>query len=315
MNKSTFKNGLASGLKTTWTLGKIIFPITFIVTVLKYTPILDWIVKIIAPMMKLIGLSGEAAIPLVVGNFLNLYAGIGAILSLDLTVKEVFILAVMLSFSHNILVETSVAVKVGVKMWVILLVRFGLAIVSAFVINLVWKGGGEIAQYGFVSKQTEAVEGIIPIILEGLQKASFGILQLALIVIPLMIIIQMVRDLKWMELFSKKMAPVTRLLGMKENTSPTLVTGLVIGLAYGAGVMIQAVKEDGVSKKDATLAFIFLVACHAVVEDTLIFLPLGIPILPLFLIRLVTAFVLTMVVAYVWKRVEMAKREEITYEA
>ena len=71
--------------------------------------------------------------------------------------------------------------------------------------------------------------------------------------------------------------------------------------------MIQAVEEDGVSKKDATLAFIFLVACHAIVEDTLIFIPLGIPILPLLAIRVVTAFILTITVAYVWRR---AKQKE-----
>ena len=51
--------------------------------------------------MSIFGLSGDAAIPLVLGNFLNLYAAIGAILTLDLTVKEVFIIAVMLSFSHD----------------------------------------------------------------------------------------------------------------------------------------------------------------------------------------------------------------------
>lgn len=98
---------------------------------------------------------------------------------------------------------------------------------------------------------------------------------------------------------------------MKENTSTTLAAGLVFGLAFGAGVMIQAVKEDGVSKKDATLAFIFLVACHAVIEDTLIFIPLGIPILPLFLIRLVTAILLTMFVAVVWRQVETAREGKV----
>ena len=75
--------------------------------------------------------------------------------------------------------------------------------------------------------------------------------------------------------------------------------------------MIQAVQEDGVSKKDATLAFIFLVACHAIVEDTLIFIPLGIPILPLFLIRILTAFILTIVVAYVWRKAEQSKQKEV----
>ena len=75
--------------------------------------------------------------------------------------------------------------------------------------------------------------------------------------------------------------------------------------------MIQAVQEDGVSKKDATLAFIFLIACHAVVEDTLIFIPLGIPVLPLLIIRLVTAFVLTIAVAYVWRQNERRKEREV----
>ncbi|KIL42934.1 nucleoside recognition domain-containing protein [Jeotgalibacillus campisalis] len=314
MTKQTFVDGLKAGLQTTWTLGKIIFPVTFIVMLLQYTPILPWITDLIAPFMGLFGLSGEAAVPLVLGNFLNLYAGIAGILTLEMTVKEVFIIAVMLSFSHNLLIETSVALKVGVKLWVVLVVRLGLAFMSAIVINLVWSGGQEIAQYGMVPSQQEAVSGWGSIVFMALEKAAFGVLQLAMIVIPLMVVIQIMRDLKWLDVFSKWMAPVTRGLGMKENTSMTLVAGLTIGLAYGAGVMIKAVQEDGVSKKDATLAFIFLVSCHAVVEDTLIFIPLGIPVLPLLLIRITTAVLLTMAVAYVWKRNESARERKLNYE-
>lgn len=308
------KKGLMAGLKTTWTLGKVIFPVTLIVALLQHTPVLPWVIKLITPLMNLIGLSGDAAIPLVLGNFLNLYAGIGAILTLDLTVKEVFIIAVMLSFSHNMLIETGVALKVGVKLWVVLTVRFGLALVSAIVINLVWQGGSETAKYGFIPAKEEQVSGALPILLDALQTALLGILQLAIIVIPLMIIIQILKDKQWLAVFSRWMAPVTRALGMKENTSTTLAAGLLIGLAYGAGVMIQAVEEDGVSKKDVTIAFIFLVACHAVVEDTLIFVPLGIPVLPLLLIRVGVAIILTLAVAMIWNRADLAKRKEATYE-
>ncbi len=233
--------------------------------------------------MKLLGLSGDAAIPLVIGNFLNLYAAIGAILTLDFTVKEVFILAVMLSFSHNMLVESSVALKAGVKLWIVLVTRLGLAIISAIVINIVWQGGAEQAQYGLIQPQTEQVSGILAILIAAFEKAGLGILQLAMIVIPLMIVIQILKDLEWLKKFSSSMSPVTKSLGMNENTSTTMAAGLLFGLAYGAGVMIQAVKDDGVSKKDITLAFIFLMACHAVVEDTLIFIPLGIPVLAAFL--------------------------------
>lgn len=309
---STLKNGLKAGLLTTWTLGKVIFPITLLVTMLQFTPVLPFIIDLVAPLMGIFGLSGDAAIPLVLGNVLNLYAGIAGILSLDLSVKEVFILAVMLSFSHNIFIETSVALKVGVKLWVVLVVRFGLAAFSGIVINLFWKGGGEIAQYGFAPKTSAVPDGWLEIFLFGLEKAASGVLQLAMIVIPLMIAIQILKDRKYLHRISDMLGPLTRLLGIQKNASLTLASGLIFGLAMGAGVMIQAVKEDGVSKKDATLAFIFLVACHAVVEDTLIFIPLGIPVWPLLVIRIVTALILTISVSYFWRRSEQNRKEVFT---
>ncbi|KMY20843.1 nucleoside recognition domain-containing protein [Bacillus pumilus] len=306
--QETWKNGLKAGLSTTWTLGKVIFPVTILVSILQHTPVMDWIIQFIRPFMGLFGLSGEAAIPLVLGNVLNLYAGIAAILTLDLPVKEVFILAVMLSFCHNLIIESTVAAKVGLRVSVILLVRISLAVVSAIVIHLVWQGGQEPAQYGLLTaaQTVDVPSSWYMIVLVALQKAVLGVLQLACIVIPLMIIIQFMRDLGWLHTLSKWLSPFTRMLGMKENTSMTMVAGLTIGLAYGAGVMMKAVEEDGVSKKDLTLAFIFLVACHAVVEDTLIFIPLGIPVWPLLVIRLISAILLTAAISYIWRKRELA---------
>ncbi|WP_024427662.1 nucleoside recognition domain-containing protein [Bacillus safensis] len=304
----TWENGLKAGLSTTWTLGKVIFPVTILVSILQHTPVMDWIIRFIQPFMGLFGLSGEAAIPLVLGNMLNLYAGIAAILTLELPVKEVFILAVMLSFCHNLIIESTVAAKVGLRVSVILLVRISLAVISAIVIHLVWQGGEEPAQYGLLSaaQAADVPSSWYMIVLLALQKAVLGVLQLACIVIPLMIIIQFMRDLGWLHTLSKWLSPFTRMLGMKENTSMTMVAGLTIGLAYGAGVMMKAVEEDGVSKKDLTLAFIFLVACHAVVEDTLVFIPLGIPVWPLLVIRLISAILLTAAISYIWRKRELA---------
>jgi hypothetical protein len=307
------KTGFKVGLLTTWALGKIIFPITLIVAILQHTPILPWVIKMITPLMSIFGLSGDAAIPLVLGNFLNLYAAIGAMLTIDLSVKEVFIIAIMLSFSHNLLIESSVAMKVGVKLWVAIGVRVGLSIFSGIVVNLLWHGGDQLAQFGLISTKEEQVTGFFNIIIDAVSKAGIGVFQLAMIVLPLMIGIQILKDLKWLDVFSKWMSPAIRGLGMKENTSTTLAAGLVFGLAYGAGVMIQAVEEDGVSNKDATLAFIFLAACHAVIEDTLIFVPLGIPVLPLLLIRLTMAIIITSLVALIWNRFNFVKRKEATY--
>lgn len=303
------KRGFKQGLTLTWTLGKIIFPITLLVTILRFTPVLPWLMDFLAPAMEWIGLPGEAAVPLVIANMLNLYAGIGAIVSFDFSVKEVFIMAVMMSFSHNLIIESTVASKVGVKWWILVGVRIALALVSAVFINVFWKGGSETAQYGLISKSSASPDSWLEIFLQGLQTAAIGVVQLALIVIPLMVFMQFFRELGWMTKLSEAFSGFTRLLGMEKNTSMTLVAGLTLGLAYGAGMMIQAVKEDGVSKKDMTLAMIFLVSCHAVVEDTLVFIPLGIPVWPLLLLRVVTAIVLTASIAFFWNRSDSIRKE------
>lgn len=309
------KRGLKQGVHVSWMLGKIVFPVTIAVTILQYTPILPWFIDLLAPMMHLIGLPGEAAMPLVLGNFLNLYAAIGAIVSFEFTVKEVFIMAMMLSFSHNLLIESSVASKVGVSWWLISGIRVGLALFTAFIINLVWNGGSELAQYGLIPSSEVILSSWADIVLHGFKTAMIAVIQLALIIFPLMLAIQFFRELGWLTNLSRVFAPFTRFLGMRENTSFTLVTGMTIGLAFGAGVMIQAVQEDGVSRKDMMLALVFLVTCHAIIEDTVIFIPLGISVWPLLFIRFIMAVILTITVAFIWNRFDdKRRRREITYE-
>lgn len=310
----TLKRGLKTGLHTTWSLGKIIFPVTIAVSILQYTIVLEWIIKAVKPLMSLFGLPGEAAIPLVLGNVLNLYAAIGAMLTLDLTVKQVFIIALMLSFSHALLVESSIAAKVGVNLWLVAAIRIVLASLFGWIVNLAWQGGAEQASFGLIQHSSEEISGWFSIVTNAVQQASTGIFQLAMIVIPLMIAIQWLKEMKWVDKFSNGMSPFTRMLGMKKNTSTTLAAGILFGISFGAGVMLQAAKEDGVAKKDLYLAFIFLVTCHAVVEDTLIFLPLGIPVWPLLLIRLTVAIILTIVTASIWNRIEKSQRKEYGYE-
>src|SRR5699024_7190949 len=159
-----------------------------------------------------------------------------------------------------------------------------------------------------------ALSGWGEIFLHGVTTATIAVIQLSLVIFPLMLAMQFLRESGWLTKLSTMFAPFTRFLGMRENTSFTLVTGLAIGLAFGAGVMIQAVKEDGVSRKDMMLALIFLVTCHAVVEDTVIFIPLGIPVWPLLAIRFVMAVIITISVAFVWRRIEERRRREISYE-
>jgi len=131
----SIKTGFVKGIETTWMLGKVVVPVYLLVTILKYTPVIEWITSIFTPLMALFNLPGEAAIILVLGNVLNLYAAIGAITAISLTPMEVTVIAIMLSFSHSLLIETAVTKKLGISVKKVILIRLGLAVVSGILVG------------------------------------------------------------------------------------------------------------------------------------------------------------------------------------
>lgn len=125
--------GTKKGLETTWMLAKIVIPVFFFVTFLSHTPALDFMARVFEPFMNFFNLPGEAAIVLVMGNFLNIYAAIGAIKALSLTGFEVTVLSLMLSFSHSLFMETAVVKKLNISGTKIVLMRVSLMLLAGFV--------------------------------------------------------------------------------------------------------------------------------------------------------------------------------------
>ena len=72
-----------------------------------------------------------------------------------------------------------------------------------------------------------------------------------------------------------------------------LITGIIIGLTYGAGVIIYSIRTSNTSKKEAFHILLFLSICHAIIEDTLIFVVIGANGLVLIGFRFALAIVLT----------------------
>jgi len=294
--------GLQKGLQTTWELSKIILPITIVVTLLKHTPVIEWIVVLFSPLMNLFGLPGEAAVVLALGFMLNLYAAIGAIFSLQLSVPEIFILSVMLSFCHNLLVETAVAKRIGLNAAVVVAIRMGSAFVSGVLLHLTMGNVVQEVAGSYTHNITYLWQmPILDTAKEVFVTAFKGIGQLALIVIPLMAVIQVLKEKKVLDKLSHMMYPLLRWLGMSEKAAIPMLAGIWFGLAFGAGVIIEATRETPLPKRELYLIMIFLVLCHAVVEDTLLFLPLGVNGWYLLGIRLLSAIVLTIIVARLWR--------------
>lgn len=138
---NTFKRGLKKGIITAKDLSKVIIPVYIIVSLLKETVIIDTISNFLAPMMNLFGLPGSASIILVLGNLINTYGAIGAMASLDLTIKQITIIAVMISFSHSLIIESTIIKKIGVNPFKVAFMRISLSVLAGILLNLLYING------------------------------------------------------------------------------------------------------------------------------------------------------------------------------
>lgn len=131
----TLKRGFKKGIMTAVDMGKILVPIYILVSLLRETPVIATISDVLTPAMGIFGLPGEASIAIVLGNVINMYGAIGAMASLEMTAKQVTIIAVMLSFSHSLIVESVIVKKVGVSVLMIVFIRVALSVTSGIVLN------------------------------------------------------------------------------------------------------------------------------------------------------------------------------------
>jgi len=138
---------------------------------------------------------------------------------------------------------------------------------------------------------------------------SLGIIRsLMIIIIPLMIVLQIMIDYKWLEKLSEKTKWITRFLGVSKDTLIPLLIGIFAGVSYGAGAIIFAKEKYNLSKDDIFLAMCFLLPLHAVIETTLIFWMLGVNPVLLITCRLFVA--LTGTLFFKW-RIQKRKNKEM----
>ncbi len=129
----TFKRGLNKGVTTLIELSKILIPVYVIVELLAISGILNVISNFFEPVMSVFGLPGDASLPLVLGALLNVYAGISAMLPLNLNVAQATSVAIMISIAHNLINESVVIKKVNVNPFLSAIIRIVCALLCGFI--------------------------------------------------------------------------------------------------------------------------------------------------------------------------------------
>jgi len=130
--------GIKNGIYVSIELAKAIIPVYLLIKLMEKIGVMQILGEWCAPFMKLLGLPGEASLLLVIGNCLNIYSVLGGIHAMDLTIKQINIIAIVLLISHSLFVENAVLKKAGVNAISLTFFRLGFSIICGIALNIVW---------------------------------------------------------------------------------------------------------------------------------------------------------------------------------
>ncbi len=125
--------------------------------------------------------------------------------------------------------------------------------------------------------------------------------KLILIVVALVVVFEVLRHLPVFRRAGAALDPLMRGLGLTRDAAVPLFTGLFLGVAYGAGIIIRVSQEKRLPPRELYLVALFLATCHSVVEDILIFAVIGGNAWVMLGGRLLLAVCLTALAARAWK--------------
>lgn len=262
------KRGLATGLLTSWTLLKIMVPTIILVQFLKIAGILQVLSEAAAPYMRYFGLPGEAALALLTGAIVNIYACIAVAVNIPMTAKSMTILAIMVLIAHNLIVETAVQSKTGTPAALMVAVRLSASWLAGLLFARIIMDRGEILN---PAAAPEIRQDLSQIILNN--AVSLG--KIVLIIMTLMVSVELLREFGVMDRFMTSLHKPMSVLGMSRKTSFVTAVGIVLGLAYGAGLIIEEARKNSFTRREILATNVFLGTNHALIEDSLIFAAVG----------------------------------------
>ncbi len=266
--KEVISKSFKSSFKVAMMMIKVYIPVFLATTVLKQVGFFHFIAPLFAPLMKLLGLPGEAAIAVILG-FMDMFSGLATVAALGLTFRQVTILGVMIGIAHGLFVETAILMKLKMARLRIAFFRAILAITTGVMMNI------------FLP---DNIKGAILNPYVGAAEFSWittikGMMLTCVQIIVVLFLITLAYDLimlwKGKKMITKRVSFIPRLFGLSENAFVPWVIGLFIGIAYAAGILFQLMEKHKLSHKDTCLTTMFLILSHAIIEDVMLFAVLG----------------------------------------
>ena len=291
--RSLLREGLFAGIRKGWNgfvwMIKILVPISLLTALLAWS---GWIEKgqfIIQPVMDWLSLPAVAALPLMIGMLTGIYGGIAAMVVLPLTTEQMTLIAIFLLMAHNLIQEGVIQGKSGLNpakatVFRLICATLTVMVVAAFLeINL---------SVPATPVAAELIRQPFSLMLWKWTMASSKLcLKIFFIIMTILIILEVLKSVGWIEHIVRVCRPVLKALGLSEKAGILWMTAALFGLAYGAAVIVEEANEGHLGKKELEALHLSIGINHSLIEDPALFLALGLSAFWLWIPRLITAVI------------------------
>lgn len=287
------KSARPSAFKTIWWLAKIMTLVSFVIMLLQYLGVIEWISYWMTPLFSHFGLPGEAALAYVSGYFVNCYSAIAVMTTLDLGTRAATILSVMVLCSHNMFVETTVQHKTGSSVARIVAIRTLSAFILAWVLNKIMPGSFETSS---ISDNVQEKLTFVAMLNDWFFRTLKNVIIMTVLVYLLTVLQKILTEYGIIEYISRFLKPVMIFFGLSPRTAFLWLVSNTLGLAYGAGIMIEEADKGETTKEENDLLNHHIGISHSNLEDLLLFAAVGGAYLWMLLSRWAMSWIL------VWER-------------
>ncbi len=272
-----------------------------LIEVLKYLGLITWLGQILAPLMYPLGLPGEMGLVWATSLTLSIYNGLAVFYLLastvdSLSLANVTVLMSLILVAHSLPIEQRILQKVGLRILPSTLFRFSLGYTYALILNYI---------YGFFPSFGEAISLNPALVFP--PNDSFGqwawslvkfFFTIYIIILILIFFIKALDELNITKKLSNGLAKAMKPLAIKPKIMPIMMTGILLGISYGGGLLIREFNKSEANPADVIKVFYFLSLCHSLIEDTLIVMTTGAHYSGVFIGRIVFTFLIMMIVTF-----------------
>jgi len=302
--KEVIRTGAGKGWHGFVWMLKILVPVSFFTMLLQYSGWLNSLDFLLQPAMQVLGLPPVAALPLIVGMLTGIYGGIAAMIVLPLTQEQMTLIAVFLLISHNLILEGIIQGKSGINPLKATAFRLLASVITVTAVSFFIApetGAGHTAPVSLPAAATFAA-----LLKQWCAAMARLALQILVIIVAIMVILEAMKAFKIIDHLVRGLNPVLKIMGLDRNVGMLWLAAAIFGIAYGGALIVEETRQGHYDREELQRLHLSIGINHAMIEDPLLFLPLGIGAFWLWIPRLVAA-VATVYFYNFWVKVKNAR--------